>query len=1696
MSSVPSPAATGGAGTFFEQHVDAYWLGLLLVRAIPPILIDCTLEEVHLQTRHLGWQTDDFLVVGKNESGQQKKLAGQVKRTFTVSARNAECKKTIKAFWRDFKNTQQFSPNSDRFVLVTLRGTDSLLIHFAGLIECARASRDGSDFEHRLTTPRFINKRSIQNCDEIREIVGKVEGSDVSAVDVWPFLRVLRVLSLDLNTSTGQSEAMIKSLLAHATSETDVVGIADATWNEILRVASEGMQGGCSYRREDLPEELINRHRPIANTEQSVLQSLRDHSTLILDGIRSTIGDFHLGRHHLVQQVIEHLESTQVILISGPAGSGKSVIAKDVLRTIGGDFFTFSFRAEEFAHAHLDESLQAVQISANAATLGVMLAAQDRKVLLVESVERLLEQSTRDAFIDLVTLVAKDKSWRLLLTCRDYSTNLVQSAFLGHEGVIRTVITVPPLDDEELRKTQTTYPILTRPLANTVLCRVLRNPYVLDKALQIDWSENQILPQSEREFRELFWHEIVRVDHYSAGGMPSKREKVFVEVALRRARSLAMYVDSEDLNLEIIEALRRDSLIVCSQENDSLLAPAHDVMEDWAILHWIQKQYLKHEGSFRELSAAIGTFPAVRRTYRKWATELVESSPEASDRMFQDIVTECGTPSYFRDDTLVSLLGSQSSATFLERHTAELLANDNQFLRQVIRILRVACLTAPAWLGPYASPVSVMNVPEGSAWASVLRLIQTHLSLFTQKDNYLLLGLIQDWARSVNWQNPYPEGAEAAATIAHWLLPFFPSYSSEEEHKIILQIIAIIPKVNAHCFAALLQECREREIQGFGPDHLLQIIFADVHGMPLVRDMPDLAISAAKDYLLCSEPTLQSQWVYERHLELEPLFGIKKNRHFGFFPASALHGPFLPLLQHHPYKGSDFIVEVFNHSADWYAHPRLEYGNVERPFEITLTFADGTSRSQWCNPRLWNLYRGTSVGPYVLQSMLMALEHWLLELGENGFQEFDELLLRLLQQSESAALTAVVASVATAFPRSAVEALLVLARCPECIQLDFHRRLSETNAPSGDAFPELDDRNKVYEEERKAADARSHRQQNLEMAIFQLQFGPHASRVHQILDQHRAELPPLENQNREHRVWRMALNRMDSRCHTVSEHVEENPTNSDDHTSPEDDRRFLRLDPNEPEPDLREMMDQSNVQMQIMNARAGLLMWGINAFDRGEENAQDTSQWRQRLREARSTAVEDNDTEEDRLFREAPGFVASVCVRDYWEEMSVEEQAWCFNTICSVLERDDNQHTDMAYSQLSRMSAVRPCAWVLPLLFGVLLSGPQQIRAKQTLAIALTHPVRELRRYVASSIGTNLWKINRDLAFRCVNALAIEAMLMQHEVDANSTLPYTERCQIDDIAMRVYSIVRERFDEANGIPNDAFRQFDPTRGFGAGANNQILTILGQVPSEPLAIMAFEQLAHTLVGWWNDAEQQSGRERPRHERNYDLESVLERHLGSFLLRTSLSNVENILQPILQAIDRHPKEVYRLVRDLVSVEDCQPNTVQFWSIWKLFAEKIRGAPWLPQIDFEYASGIEMVSAVFLANFWRQDVRHWRSLEGHAHNIHSLFDDLPLSSRVLEEYVRFLFQIGDQSLPDAFIRIANKLEQDDRPQITMSENLVFHLEFLLQSHVYRGSMELKRRQDLRQAVLILLDMLVENGSSAAFQMRDDFVTPLPPN
>jgi hypothetical protein len=74
-----------------------------------------------------------------------------------------------------------------------------------------------------------------------------------------------------------------------------------------------------------------------------------------------------------------------------------------------------------------------------------------------------------------------------------------------------------------------------------------------------------------------------------------------------------------------------------------------------------------------------------------------------------------------------------------------------------------------------------------------------------------------------------------------------------------------------------------------------------------------------------------------------------------------------------------------------------------------------------------------------------------------------------------------------------------------------------------------------------------------------------------------------------------------------------------------------------------------------------------------------------------------------------------------------------------------------------------------------------------------------------------------------------------------------------------------------------------------------------------------------------------------------------------------------------------------------------------------------------------------------------------------------------------------------------LADSLAAGDPVAMLAERNTVFLLESLLRRYVYAEPHRLKSDPAVRTAVLVLLDHLVEAGSSAAYRMRDDFVTPL---
>lgn len=1686
---IASPESTGGAGSTFEQQVNAFWLSLLLVRGVPPIHCRSTVSDVAFQTKHLGWETDDFLVTSVDGQNRNLRLLGQVKRSLTISATDTECKATFEGFWADFSCTS-FSRQTDRLVLVVLRGTNLILDHLSGLLDCARVARNNADFQHRLETKGLLHQTSIRYFKEISKIIAGVGADPVDEVDVWEFLRNIHILSFDLGTATRQTESVVKSLLAYTTVNPDAIGQAEATWTALVRIASEAMPAAGQIRRDDLPEELRQHHAPTTTASSRCLDALRAHTTPIVNGIRCRIGETNLSRDVLTQELLDALNVNQVVMVSGPAGKGKSVVAKAVFDLMAQDHFAFAFRAEEFAKPHFDETLSNAKVPVNSVELCAILAGQDRKLLLVESVERLLEHSTRDAFGDLLDLVRRDPTWRVVLTCRDYSRDLVRSAFLSSPPLQHAVLTVPNLNDEELRVVSTSNPSLALPLADASMRDLLRNPYVLDKATQISWAAEAELPKNCRDFRGLFWRDVIRKDDRPAGGMPGRRHDVFVEVARRRAKSLALYVAAADLPHDVRTLLRNDAILVVNPGSDRLCAPAHDVLEDWAILRWIDETYVASDRSMSSLAEAVGEYPAIRRTYRTWIAEQVEASPTVADDLLQGCLLAEDLPAHFRDDTLVSLLRSKTSDVWLLKHEETLFSQDRKLLRRLIHLLRVACVesdlaTAEVSSGP------LQFLPEGVAWTSVLTIVARNVARFDGNDRDLLLGLITDWSALISRDNPYPVGSPEAVQIAHHLAPLFGGYLEDDRRKRTLTIIAKLPKIMPERFAELLMIQSSQSRRDDCREEFRKIVLFSFDGIAACRDVPEVVAAAARDELLLLDTDLELSGRYHYTPMLEPYFGLKHEHDGEFSLDTAWRGPFMFLLRFdYQRTGLPLILDVVNHTTEWYARPRMLVERLEPPDEMVLRFADGSEQAQWCNDRLWKMYRGTHVGPAILKCALMAMERFLFEVATQVDGPLDGPLLRILKGTNSAALTAVVASVATAFPHRCGETLLVLLRSRVCIQLDRSRMVADMNPPSSWGLGGLRGSNlaMIGEKERKEADERPHRRNDLENAILTLQLGNLRDRVQRELDDLGTKLAPLDQQTADDQAWRLSLHRMDLRQYDLRGMTAE-PSDSESSEGLESTRHMAVLDPRPPATDLQPLVADAAERGVVHDRHLRLLNWGLSMFTR--DGKADPERWEELLEDAQVLAQQTSAPMPPEFIRGGPAIVAAVCVRDHWEEISSVAQSWCIDIVCAAVEREADNWNHTARVQHNSMSPDRCSALVIWRFLSTSMVSKARTRILYVASLTVTHAIDEVRQYGALGIARYVASTDRALADRCVSAIATQASSVARDSKKEREKHYAGKKyrSLDEVEYLIALEIREIIQGKRELPGESLASLDMSDWFGARAALLILPIVREAASDASTADVFSKVAVTVAAAWTRREDHS-----RHEhRDFEAEHALERQLAHYCALAPIETVKTVVGPLLAALHSSPSDAARFIEDLVYKEDDIQNTPQFWSTWQMFADAVVSAKWTAWLDERRSSADEVIRAIFLNIRWKDGVGTWRSLVGHEQYTRGLFERLPPSALVLGCYVRMLFRVGAACLPNAFVALAARLGAGDPAKMLGDSNTVFMLESLLQRHVYGRPLELKANPNMKASVLRLLDMLVDAGSSAAFRMRDDFVTPL---
>jgi hypothetical protein len=1300
-----------------------------------------------------------------------------------------------------------------------------------------------------------------------------------------------------------------------------------------------------------------------------------------------------------------------------------------------------------------------------------------RNILLVESAERFLEMADaeREAFSDLLATLREIPGWEILITCRSFAVDTFRSAFLEAYEHRVSVLTVPEFNAEELELIAKRIRTLSVPLADAKLRSLICNPFYLGMAAKLIWTSP--LPSDAHGFREKVWSDVVRKDAYQHGGMPMRRANTFVEITLRRARSLQPYVQCHDLDAEALQELKRDMVIAFSPEGADSFAPAHDVLEDWALQHWLETEFAASERVPAVFFARIGTHPAIRRAFRAWLCEWLGVTLEAAVAWALDVVRKNTVPNHWVDDTLGAALLSKAGGRFVE-----IIAREEDFcagglLPRLLHLTRVACRRLPdAAREPLLIGMRIL-LPEGNAWEALASWLRGTTEEIRPSDVPLWLKFLEDWALQVSASGHYPPGADAVAAVALRLTDRVADFDYSERHDFerrALQVALRVPKVVA-------SELQARVDLALKSDHdepaIAGLVLGVISGAAVARDLPELTMKCVERAFGMNRDTSEGRtrpaWDDNGPDAVDRAFGLPPfGRDLGF-PPSALHGPFCHLFQYHPQATLDLIMRATNHACDSYG--RIGGRLLEQPARISFTLPDGTVVQQWINWQLWGLYRGASVGPSPLECALMALETWLLARADAKDPDLERELLHLLASSNNVAITAVVASVAQAWPEGTWRSVLPLLAHHVVFDLDRGRWAADRSGGAGRLLEtpmRIVAEDELYAAERKTANARKHRLQHLEETALQLQLTEAREEIWSLIDERRKALPPAAKRTERDRLWALVLHRIDLRVYTPVGEAKGG---------------LVTIQPAPPSQDIAKMLDECRPEIERRNQELTVLMWANATFEGKREARHDPNLWRERLAEARRFLAERQASPEDAFnpSASAPAYVAAVCVRDHREDLTDADRTWCLDTICQSIEAAADDEFSLGGESLNLLDGSMAAAMVLPGLVPKAKNDAEKSKLLSALSCGVLHAKPGIVKATMVGIGRDLWPADRELALACLKALVAYAQAMEKK---GRRWAYQDQAGKRETRTSLRAIIRRRERWENAA--EALAGLNYSRWPLWGLVKSLLTVFSNQPANEIGLAYLSRLVELLVASWAAKRASRGSAEADGEITkfeaglaYEISSSL----ATIVLQLPPAEAQALTAPIRAAMGQASREAAEFLRSVILAQDGHEPHDTFMALWRSFAGAFEAA----QAKRSHED-TELLRPLFFNIRWKPGVREWAPLKGHEHEVGAFFQRLRPSEELIEAFSEFLGTVGRILVPDVLPALAAKLA-DGVGDFPLTDHAIDWLEAILSSLIYGGAARIRAEKSLREGTLIILDTMIEGGSAAAYRMRDDFLTPL---
>jgi len=482
---VASPISTGGGGTDFERYVGAYYLGLMLLQAVPRGRDSGILREVRFQRLYAGEPLDDLIILAQLPNSDAK-LALQIKRDITFGEKDTKFDEVIKACWETFQSPR-FIRGMDKLGIVVGLYSKTIDEHYQSVLSWARNSANAADFFTRLEQEHLASKTYGSFVSLIRAKIDSHTNESVGDHELWQFLRSMTILHFDFLNDGSRDKAYIIEMLKSLLSSDKLHGELDL-FKTLIGYAAEMNRTAGSIDYQTLLQKLHNDGIPVRPSAdcRNDLERLQEHAGFILGDIRNDIAGLVLNRTEIVLNVREQMENFSLIEIIGPPGAGKSAVLKAVIESKQNEGPVLLLSGNRLAGKGWNGVSRDLQITHPLRELLIAVSANSTPCLFIDGLDKVIDPGTQTAVNDLLRTIAETsynsngtRYWTVVYSAREDSLQELYSWLdLRTYGKPQRIL-VPELNQDEINIITNHLPHLKLLLLTQQLNPINRNPFML-----------------------------------------------------------------------------------------------------------------------------------------------------------------------------------------------------------------------------------------------------------------------------------------------------------------------------------------------------------------------------------------------------------------------------------------------------------------------------------------------------------------------------------------------------------------------------------------------------------------------------------------------------------------------------------------------------------------------------------------------------------------------------------------------------------------------------------------------------------------------------------------------------------------------------------------------------------------------------------------------------------------------------------------------------------------------------------------------------------------------------------------------------------------------------------------------------------------------------------------------------------------